>query len=318
LLGGPAVTARARTLPLGVDIGQRRVRVALMERSSTKPKLIAVATREYAGDPGPAIASAHAELQTNERRCILALTRPDAVLGTVEFPPMPCGERRHAARFEAARFVDYPISEAAISLVPAGDAQSWVVGAVRRSSLATRLRAAKAARLRPLAVDDASFALRRAHPDAGGIVDVGEQATRLTLYGSTIPFVARVAIGGAHFTAAIADALGVDADAAEERKRAIGFAGAGTAQQDELIAWLTDAVIEARHAGYGDPRDIVVCGNGGRISGFGEAVQRATGSNVRPACIPPEASDVLPADVLRAAAPDWSLSFGLALWEGAS
>jgi Tfp pilus assembly PilM family ATPase len=309
------VTLRRRTLPLGVDVGRKRVRIALVERrSADSARLLAVAARDYAGDPRSALASAYAELQTRERRCILALTRPDAVLGTVEFPPMTAAERQHAARFEAARFVDYPIAQATVNVVPADVDRRWVVGVVRRNALAALLASAKSSGLRPVAVDDAAFALRRAQPGADGIVDVGERATRLILYGTTVPLVAEIGIGGAQLTEAIADALGIDRETAEERKRTIGFAGAGSTVLEDLIARISAGINDARRAGAATASALVVCGNGGRVAGFSDALGGASGCTVRPATIPAAVSDALPADVLRAAAADWSLAYGLALW----
>lgn len=307
---------RGRTLPLGVDVGRARVRIALMEqRPADTPRLLAVAARDHDGDPGPALASAHAELQVAERRCILALTRPDAVLNAAEFPSMTAFERASAARFEAARFIDYPVAEAAVNVVPTATAQRWVVGVVRRTALAALLGSAKIAGLRPLAVDDAACALRRAQPGLHGIVDVGERATRVILHGAAVPFVAEIGIGGFHLTEAIADALGIDHATAEERKRTIGFAGAGTALLEHVIARLVACIGDARRSGYGDSATLVVCGNGGRVAGFADALGRASGCAVRPARLPAELSDALPADVLRAASPDWCLALGLALWK---
>ena len=151
---------RPQTLPLGIDIGRSRVRVALSARlAGSKPALVAVASRDHAGDPVAALREACTELHTAERRCVLALAAPDALLRTVEFPPMSRWERARAARFEAARFIDYPLADAAISLVAVPGTERWTIGIARRSALAAALRAARAARLRPLAVDDAAFAL---------------------------------------------------------------------------------------------------------------------------------------------------------------
>ncbi len=313
------MSARPATLPLGIDIGHRRVRIALVERTAGEaPKLIAVAARDHAGDPGGALCTALAELQTRERRCVLGLSAPDALLCVADLPVMSPWERVCAARFEAARFIDYPIAEAAVSLVRTSTRQRWAVGIVRRSALAASLGAAKCARLRPLAVDDTAFALRRAHPDADGVIDVGEDATRLTLFGGTIPYVARIPIGGEHLTSAIAQSLGVEAAAAEERKRRVGFGGAGDAERDALTGALGEALADARAAGYTDVRRIVLCGNGSRVPGFDAALERATGQAVHAATLPPEVSDTLPPDVLRAAAADWSVAYGLSLWSIAS
>ncbi len=300
------------TLPLGVDIGRRRVRVALAERvARTSAQLVAVAARDHDGDPVPALADALDELHTRERRCVPALGTPEALLCGADFPPMMPWERAGAARVEAARFVDYPIAEAAVSLARSATPQRWAIGIARRASLAAVLDTVHSAGLQPLAVDDQAFALRRAQPDAGGVIDIGDDATRLILFGGAIPYVVRVPIGGRRLTAAIAQSLGIDAAAAEERKRQIGFAGV---PNDALLEALGAAFAAARTAGYNDLRDVVLCGNGSRIPGLPDAIARATGHTVRPATLPAACSDTVPPDVLRAAAADWSAAWGLSLW----
>ena len=304
------------TLPLGVDVGRRRVRVALAERvARTSAKLLAVAARDHDGDPVSALADALDELRTRERRCIPALGTPDALLCEADFPRMLPWERDGAARFEAARFVDYPIADAAVSLGRTAVPQRWAIGIARRASLAAILDTVRNAGLRPLAVDDAAFALRRAQPDAGGVIDIGYDATRLILFGGSIPYVVRLPIGGLRLTHAIAESLGVDATAAEERKRQIGFAGV---PNEALLEALGAAFADARTAGHVNVREVVLCGNGSRIPGLPDAIARATGQAVRPATLPAACSDTVPSDVLRAAAADWSAAWGLSLWSMAS
>jgi Tfp pilus assembly PilM family ATPase len=313
------VKARVETLPLGIDIGRRRVRVALVERAKREaPKLVAVAARDHAGDPADALRAAVDEVGTSERRCVVALAAPDALLCVTDFPAMTPWERVRAARFEAARFIDYPLAEAAISVSRTNVHQRWAIGIVRSSVLSATLEFVKRLNLRPLAVDDMAFALRRAHPDADGIIDIGSEATRLMLFGGTIPYVAGIPIGGKRLTGAIAQSLGIDVDAAEERKRRVGFGGAGEAERDLLIGALGEALAEARAGGITNVRRIVLCGNGSRIAGFDDAIERATGYAVHPASLAPEISDTLPPDVLRAAAADWSGAYGLSLWSIAS
>lgn len=299
-------------LPLGVDIGRRRVRVALTERvARDSATLLSVAARDHDGDPAAALRDALDELRTRERRCVLALAPPDALVCGADFPPMSPWERASAARFEAARFVDYPIAEAAVSLVRTPTPQRWAIGIARRASLAALLEVARAAGLRPLAVDDLACALRRAQPAAGGVIDIGDDATRLALFGGAIPYVARLPVGGRHVTEAIAQSLGIDVAAAEGRKRQIGFAGV---PNHALLETLGTAFADARSAGFTDVRDVVLCGNGSRIPGLADAIARAAGQAVRPATLPAECSGTVPPDVLRAAAADWSAAYGLSLW----
>lgn len=313
------MSASNRSLPLGIDIGRRRVRVALADQASrSRTRLLAVAGRDHAGDIAAALRDALAELQTRERRCVVALGVPDAVLCTANLPAMTPWERAAAARFEASRFIDYPIADATVSLARTDAEGCWAIGIVRRSSLTATLDALNAAGLRPLAVDDAALALRRAHPDADGVIDVGDDATRVTVFGQTVPYAARVPIGGTRFTEDIAQSLGIDVPTAEERKREIGFGGAAEASRDAWLASLAHAFADARSSGYADVRTIVLCGNGSRIPGLETAIERATGHAVRTATLPSDCSDTIPADVLRAAAPDWSTAYGLCLWSTAS
>ncbi len=313
------MTSKPSTLPLGVDIGRRRVRVALTASAGGGPaKLLAVAAHDHDGDPAEALRWAIEDLQTHERRCVLALAPPDALLCATGFPPMSPWERMNAARFEAGRFIGYSIGEAAVSLVRTSAPRQWAIGVARRSALTAALEVAKRARLRPLAVDDMAFALQRSQPDADAVIDVGNDDTRLTIFGETIPSVTRVPIGGAAITDAIAQSLGIDEATAEDRKRSVGFGGAGDAPRDALIVALAEALSEARANGSDGIHTIVLCGNGSRIPGLAPAIERATGYTVSLATLPPECSDTLPPDVLRAAAPDWSVAYGLSLWSIAS
>ena len=149
------------------------------------------------------------------------------------------------------------------------------------------------------------------------MIDIGEEATRLTFFGQTTPFVARIPIGGEQLTDAIAQALGIATGAAEDRKRSIGFGGAGDAQRDVLIAALSDALADARADGYASSGSIALCGNGSRIPGFADALAQALGYEIQPARLAAECSTTLPPDVLRAAAADWSVAYGLSLWDAA-
>jgi Tfp pilus assembly PilM family ATPase len=313
------VTRARPTLPLGIDIGSTRVRIALAigNRTST-PRLIGVSTREHAGRVTEALREAIRELHTDERRCILALGPPDALLRPLPLPPMPRWERPRAGRFEATRFVEYPIEEAELSLVPTGDAPGWVLGIARRAALSGAFRAARSAGLRPVAVDDIGFALRRAYPEADCAIDLGADATRIVFFTHPIPTIACIPIGGHQLSTAIARSLGIHLDAAEQRKRHIGFGGAGEAERDSLIAAIAAATMDARQSGRCSAERVVLCGNGGRIPGFADALTSAIGTTVSLAALPAASSDTVPADVLRTAGADWSIAYGLSLWSHAS
>jgi Tfp pilus assembly PilM family ATPase len=306
------------TLPLGIDVGAVRTRVALAERDAGgRPRLVAVATRPTGEDAGAAIADARSELRSRERRCVLALAAPDAVLRTLSFPPMGRTERERAARFEAARFVAYSPHEATVRLMAAADG-TYALGIAHRAALERRTTAARRAGLRPIAVDDAAFALARAFPYAGAIVDAGASATRLVVPGEPIPAVRHLSIGGSAITAAIVASLGLSGSDAEARKHSVGLAGAGEHARDALVDELSALLVEQRAASRAEIRTIALAGNGARLAGLGAALERAVAIPVRLAALAADACDALPADVVRAASPDWGLAYGLALWDDAA
>jgi Tfp pilus assembly PilM family ATPase len=306
---------RAETLPLGIDLGTARVRVALAHRTADgRAELIAVATRQLGGDPGAALTDAVAELRTRERRCVFGLGEPRAVLRNIRFPPMRRGEQDRAARFEATQFVDYPIDEAIVKVIPLGADGEAVLGVVRKDVIASLVALAHAAKLRVAAVDNVAFALRRALPDVDAVLDVGVDDSRLFVFTARFPIGRRFSVGGAAFTQAIAHALGCDLATAERRKVTHGIAGSGESVRDLLVAELANALAECRSAGFGDVHEIALVGNGSRLSDLPAMIERATAVRVRPAALAPDVSSSLPADVLRAAAPDWCLAYGLASW----
>jgi type IV pilus assembly protein PilM len=312
------VKERTTTLPLGIDIGGSRVRVALTDVYGHRARLIAVASRDHGGDVDAAIGTALDELQTPERRCVFGIGSPDAVLRQLHLPQMPPWERMRAARFEATHVVDYPIRDAAISLAALPEAQGWVLGIARRSAIARVLGAARRHRLRPVAIDDASLALHRALPGAACIVDIGHASTRITMNGAFVPFVTDVPIGGDHLTEAIARALGLDAVTAERRKRQIGFGGAGESERDTLVSAIVEAIGATTLSDRPDIDEVVLCGNGARIPGLASALSDALGIPTALARLPAESSDTLPTDILRVAGADWSTAYGLSLWSTAS
>lgn len=309
---------RSETLPLGIDIGTARTRIALAERDGDgRPSLVAVASRPTGENAALAIAEARAELRTRERRCVLAVGVPDAVLRVVSFPSMRSMERARAARFEAARFVAYPPSDTQVRLVRSGESR-WVLGIAHRPALEARAADAKRAGLRPIAVDDVAFALGRAFPYADAIVDVGERGTLVIVPGLPVPAVTRIAIGGSACTAAIVASLGLDDAAAEHRKRSVGLAGAGEHVRDALVGELAAAFADHRSGARTEIRSIALAGNGARLGGLAEALEAATAIPVRLGALAAGASGVLPLDVIRAASPDWGLAYGLALWDDAA
>ncbi len=308
-----------RTFPLGIDVGETSIRVALTQQQSDgTPDLIAVATRARAGsgDLASTIADAVDELKTHEKRCVFAAAAPAAILRSLRFPLMRRTELERAARFEASRLIDYPIDEAHVSVHPLRAGET-AVGVIRKAGMADLRSLAAGAKLRLTAIDNHSFGLRRALLQTDAILDIGTNASHLSIYSEGVPRMQRIAIGGHDFTQAIARALGTDTATAERRKLGHGIAGGGEDVRGRLTDAVANALIDCRSSGYHDVRRLTIVGNSARISGLDRTIQEATAVDVHVASLSATVSSTLPPDVLRAAAPDWCLAYGLALWAAA-
>lgn len=315
------------SLPLGIDIGSTRVRIAAGEKNRAgEVRVRAVVSRDLPDDAAnraleepayiaAAIEDLLVEIGGKERRAVLSIGAPSAVLRHVKFPKMSWAERLRAARFESQRWAGFDSDEVRsvvrVRPVPGSDGV-YAVGAALSSALERRVALAAAAGLRVLAVDYEACALRRLFASVDAIVDVGAWRSTLHVYGTQGPAAIVVELGGESVTRAIAQELSIERGAAEKRKRILGCAGAGGEAQDRLIAAVSAAVERVR--ARNPIESIAVTGNGARLSDFPGDLARATGARVEMTIAPLLESAEYPVDVLRAAAPDWSLAAGLLTW----
>lgn len=316
---------RAKILPLGIDIGTCRARVAVAERyRDGSVQVRAVASRDLPSDDASLqlvaalLEEMLLELGVKERRCVSALGAPNAHMRVVRFPKMSWTERLQAARFEAQRFATWDMSlEPTTVRVHPYDRETGAfgVGIARPDAVRALVEVCKAARLSPIAVEFDACALRRAIVECDAIIDVGAERTMLHAFGADGPLSYLLPVGGSLVTRGIAGELSIDEVSAERRKRILGCAGAGIASRDELIVALADGVSLAR--GRRDINRIALVGNGARLPGLASALETATNAIVELPISPLLETDAYPDDVLRAAAPDWTLAASLATWVAA-
>lgn len=316
---------KQHTLPLGIDIGTTRLRVVEVERASQGTRIRAVAVREISSgssssgallDPeyiAALIEDGLAELRTAQRRCVCAIGEPDALLRPLAFPKMTGMERERAARFEAQRFVEYPVEEAIVRIHPIDAAAGlWALGIARSSAIVTRMAALRAAGLKPVAIDHEACALARALPGFDAIVDVGHQRTSLHVVTRQTPVTLQAYNGGADVTRAIERELSLDGQTAEKRKRILGTAGAGERARAALTSDIAALINNAR--GTQAISRVALVGNAARLSGLAADVESATGALCELPVSEALRGQSYPEDVIRSSAPDWTLAAGLALW----
>lgn len=316
---------KQRTLPLGVDIGATRIRVVETERVDGTTRIRAVAVREVSSGASSSgllaqpeyiaalLDDAISELGTRERRCICAIGEPDALLRGVKLPKMTSAERERVARFEAQRFVEFPIDEAVVRIHPVDAASGlWAIGVARSSAVLTRTAALRAAGLKPVAIDHEACALARALPGFDAVIDVGHQRTSLHAAVSGIPVTLQAYNGGADVTRAIERELSLDTQTAEKRKRILGTAGAGERARAALTSDVA-ALIESARKTHSIAR-VALVGNAARLSGFAADLENATGALCEMPVSDALRGEAYPDDVVRSSAPDWTLAAGLAMW----
>lgn len=305
---------------IGIDIGSTGIRAAYARSAPEGTRIHCVAAREFGAIQdvqkmdvehlAAILEDTVRELKTRERRCVCAIGEPDAVLRPARFPDMRPAERERAARFEAAKYA--ADTEKAVVRIHAAAPGHWALGIARPESVTARARVLREAGLRPAAIDHESYALLRAFPDFDAVLDVGEVRSCLHVRTAGVPLTYLAQIGGSEITAGIERDIGIDRRSAEKRKRILGTAGAGEASRERLISELAGLVKRL------DRAHVALTGNGSRLCGLAEDLSRAAAARVEVA-VPPSLRDPsYPPDVAAAAAPEWALACGLALWFAAA
>lgn len=315
-----------KSLPLGIDIGRTRLRIVQATLGADGAAVRAVVARDVGDGQASSgtisdidyiaamLEEAHAELGTREKRCVISVGEPDAVLRLVEFPRMTGIERERAASFEAQRFVDYPLAEASIRIHPVDPAKHhYAVGVVRSAVIRTRIEAIRKSGLRPIAVDHEALALFRGLSDYDAIIDIGCDRTSLHVMQKTFPWTLQHVAGGSHITRGIEQELSIDMHSAEKRKRIVGTVGAGERARSGYLADLT-ALIESATVRTERLKRVALVGNGARLNNFASDLERATGLLVDIPAARVLRGAAYPGDVLKAGAPDWNLASGLCTW----
>ncbi|MBC5816227.1 MAG: pilus assembly protein PilM [Candidatus Eremiobacteraeota bacterium] len=279
----------SKSLPLGIDIGATRLRVVWSELTSAGPRVRAVVTRDLSAGVatsglindcayiGALLDEARDELQSKERRCVLAVGEPEAVLRMVEFPKMTEIERQRAAVFEAQRYVAYAIDDAIVRIHPVDEKQNrYAIGVVRNATIKSRIAALKSGGLRVTAIDHEALALARALPGYDAILDIGHERTNVHISISGTPLTLQIIAGGATITRAIERELSIDTNSAEKRKRILGTVGAGESARSTFLADVT-SLLESASLRTDQLKRIALVGNGARLNNFASDLERATG-----------------------------------------
>ncbi len=164
-------------------------------------------------------------------------------------PKMPLNELREAVRWEAKRHISYPVDSAQIEYLIVGERLEGVVEkydivmvAAERAKVLEQIAPFNEAKIKVSAVDANALALRnvlriREMPvdENTLVVDLGAGKTEINIFkGGMLRFSRCIESGGLDMTRAIAEALGIGFQEAEDKKRALNILM--PAEQDQAIA----------------------------------------------------------------------------------
>jgi type IV pilus assembly protein PilM len=168
------------------------------------------------------------------RNVIVGVTSQQVVVRKVDLPNLPAAERAQALPFQARDIIALPIERAILDFIavgPVDEGTNTVPGllvAAPREPVSVTVRAVEQAGLRVARVDLAAFAALRAIAaddlPVEAVVDLGAHLTNIVIHSQGVPLMVRtVARGGDELTTALANRLGIDAEAAELAKRTVGL-----------------------------------------------------------------------------------------------
>lgn len=238
----------ARTM-IGVDVGSTAVRVAevalgdvpVVVRAAQVPLAPGLVESGEVREPGP-VAEALRELWgkagIKSRQVQLGVGNQRVVVREVALPWLPEKELRDTLAFQVQEFIPMSTDEAILDFDQLGELDQGgrrmeriLLVAAHKAMVNALVEAALAAKLDPVGVDLAPFAVVRAvgagdqslDLDTKGdeaIVDIGAQVTSICVHDRGITrFVRMLPSGGRDITLAVASGLAVDDEVAETLKR---------------------------------------------------------------------------------------------------
>jgi len=254
---------RPRVEALGLEIGSANIK--MVELSGTSPSLKNLAIRPTPSgviqegsitEPGAladVIKEMLAEMRTRKRYVVTAASNLAVITRTLQVPKMPIKQLEEAVRWEAERYIPFPIDEVVLDYAPLdqmeavqdGEQMDVVVGAARQETVASLVEALKAAGLEPLIIDVKPFSGLRtlnhrlvatSREPITLFLEIGAESSALVLTRGERLLLNRVInLSGKDFTAAISKAFNLDPVAAEDAKKNYGLATIPTEDEDLLL-----------------------------------------------------------------------------------
>ncbi|MBS3933785.1 MAG: type IV pilus assembly protein PilM, partial [Truepera sp.] len=261
----------------GLEIGTSALKVVDL-RAGTPPSVAAVASRpmppgliqeDQVIDPGGLAAEIKALFQDagiRKRFVVTAVSNNLAITRNISVPKMTLSELDEAIKWEAERYIPFPIDEVVLDYyvldnpddVAEGGQLEVVIAAARLDMVTQQVDYLKLAGLDPVVVDVKPFALLHAlrgsllgehlnkttltgksyteADEIGVVLEIAASNSTITLVrGERVLMNRNIGTSGDDFTAAIQRSFGLDFDSAEDVKINYGTATIPTEDEEELL-----------------------------------------------------------------------------------
>ena len=306
----------------GLDISDLSLKVAQLEKKQQGFRLASYGEGELAQgiieageikDEDKLVASIQKTIQQvrgkkiSTRYVVAALPEEKAFVQVVQLPRMKREEMMAAIRFQAESYIPYPIDTVYLDFAVIPPMRNHLnhvdvlVASLPREVVDRYMLVLEKAGLAPWALEIEAIALSRAviekevSPIPVLVVDIGHARTKVSIFsGYGVRFTTSLSICSQQFTDAVARALHVDEEKAEELKRQYGlytpedalgqevFQAAAPVATDfigEITKYVEYYETHAPHQHLGSPQKkikrIMLCGGGANLKGFPEFLMRA-------------------------------------------
>jgi type IV pilus assembly protein PilM len=261
----------------GLEVGTSALKVVDL-RAGSPPSVAAVASRpmppgliqdDQVVDADGLAAEIKALFQDagiRKRFVVTAVSNRLAITRNITVPKMTLAELDEAIKWEAERYIPFPIDEVVLDYyvldnpddVAEGSQMEVVIAAARLDMVTQQVDYLKLAGLEPIVVDVKPFALLRAlrgsllgehlnkttltgktyteADEIGVVLEIAASHTTITLVrGERVLMNRNIHVSGDNFTAAIQRSFGLDFDSAEDVKVNYGTATIPTEDEEELL-----------------------------------------------------------------------------------
>jgi len=254
-----------RTEAIGLEVGAANLKVVELTARGRQLRTFAIRPTPSGliqegliSDPN-ALAEELKELvkvaRTKKRHVVTALANQVAITRIIKVPRMDRKELEEAIRWEAERYIPFPIEEVVLDFdllddptkLEDGDEMEVVIAAAKEETVIQLVEALFAAGLEPIVVDLKPFAGLRTlqphliaeneeQPPVTLHLEVGAESSSLVFLRGERPLLVRsLGIAGRDFTQAIARAFGLELEQAEELKREYALATLSTEDEEALL-----------------------------------------------------------------------------------